>query len=241
MNAKCSSLFRVPLDFESSRLRCRQIVAQRDAPGLDRQRHEPRAQFLGSQQRFLPRGMADDEAQARLRKAGIDRLPDRRLLPHPPAAARPVPQLGRHHEGLRCGGKRRKQHTDTARRDSYHSPPVAGAGAGAGRGTRFTVGSDHLPVTSYSKEASWPKGSFSTFLGRYAATPATGPTTSAPAIATDSVSCGVILTLRFCVSCARSTSPRMTMFAAGPRTRKFSVLALPRSILTAPTISSKAT
>jgi hypothetical protein len=28
-----------------------------------------------------------------------------------------------------------------------------GVGAGTGRGTRFTVGSDHLPVTSYSKEA----------------------------------------------------------------------------------------
>src|SRR5688500_14076082 len=193
--------------------------------------------------------MAHDQAGSGLGEQSIHRLANGGLRQHRSTATRPVPQIKGHHEYLCCSGKGRESQRYCAKHfrlstsdfrlcRTRHGCALSTAAAAA-RSTRATTGSDQVPVTLYSYEVIWSSGSLSTFWARKAATPAMGPPTSAPAIDTVSLKCGLTRTLTFCVSRARSTSPLIATRAAGPWMRRLSVLAMPRLILIAPTISSK--
>src|SRR5207248_11030451 len=78
-----------------------------------------------------------------------------------------------------------------------------------------TFGSTQLPETWNSCAKIWPSGFRSTRCAIAAATPATG-LTSATAVDAVPPRLGTTRSLRFCVSCSRSTCPDIATSAVGP-------------------------
>src|ERR1051325_8439458 len=108
---------------------------------------------------------------------------------------------------------------DHLHRGDTHRAHCVAVSVGVGATLTFvTLGSVQLPLTSNSCAKSWPSGFLSTCCASAAATPTTG-LTIAMAVDAEPPRLGTTRTLRFSVSCARSTCPDIATSAAGPRMR----------------------
>src|SRR5439155_13956966 len=114
------------------------------------------------------------------------------------------------------------------------------------RPLRSTTGSDHPPLTTYSKEKICSIGSCSTFCASSEPAPTAAPmiglASSRTAAPTDTPaeSEGCTRTLSCCVSLAMSASPAIETRADGPTIRRLSLCITPFWMRTSPVSSSKA-